>query len=1021
MKNGSKMEQNNQEQKVKEKKGGFKKFLKITGFVMLGIVGMVVVAMGVAFITGAYSKDKINILSLSTSAENMFATESPVVYIGDGSAEIVVMAGDTLTTTLSFTPDNANQKHLLVKYINGKNLLKETPETVVAGEKFSLKFKENVGGEVEIKFTNSTKLVNFTLKVLVDNIVTDNDLTFSVDQNSGFKEVEKKTNDNPTSSLLTGSDKRFVTARDGDNTKYITLQGKTANTVAPKRGAVVFNDSTISTLSYKTPYTVINTDENRLVLFNDQNTNVKNSDGTMEYRYAMRAMSSTTNAYISTYFPKTFAMQLDFNTDWLNKAIDNNLIDYDYVGLNEYINKYFDYIYPVPNSVDKDGVQAYLDTILDGKLIKDAETGLYSVIIDDENEQSRLASIMQDIFIYAKQDIVVYDVEIGKINVQENLSYKLFSSSTYNNDTIGDGEGIGYLGATLISKSLTDIDNSLLKEDIGKMTVAPYSKINEENLGSWEKNTAISVPAETLTYNWLEVEKADQTSDIDISSGPKVVASDGREYLQFVRIGDEWYRFDETKLQVKTTYTVDGYKKVSTWQFDALNPTITTDNLALIYSIESINEDGESNWVFAKSNVSIDYTRPTIFGYSQNEQTKMIYHHTPNSASAELSDLKNTTGYKINSLTLNVNDVISNTALADLEYKTVRFFMVKATNTFTYNGIDYNVFEVNDAWQTCTLYNLDGTQITVGEYREFYDLGSNPTLNILNITSLNIDDPASKVKIFACIMQSDVDGNQVCEIEYDENDPTIVVSRAYSVVHYSSTDGYVNTNNITIDHFASKLFAYVNLGDDYVMGSSSAIENISTADTLNVYISAYELSADGTVDDGVSDVDGKSVDSDGICLTYLNKQALKNYYNLSSGLLKNDIAYAEGMPAFDSVNMAIGSVVNTVTQSNIEFDFDNDLYITISLTFNSLADKIEEGYLTVGSVDYATSDRPLELDFMVYIVPDGEIGTNTPYYDITGFDAYCKTHIKLVQSNDANTTPEGAVTPEGSESGNTEP
>lgn len=1005
MKNGSEMEQNNQEKKVKEKKGGFKKFLKISGFTMLGIVGIIGVAMGIALITGAYSKEKINILSLSTSTENLLTVNSPAVYVGDNSAEVVVMSGETLTATLSYTPDNANQKELSVQYRHGKNLLSNTPDKVTAGEKFSFTFKENVGGEVEIRFVNSTKLVHFTLKVLVDNVVTDADIELSSDESSGFKVVELKKDDQDIDTLALSNsrtDKRFVTARNGSAVKYITLQGKTVSSVAPKRGAVVFDDSIISTLSYKTPYTIINTDENRLKLDSDQNSYVKNDDDTVDYKYAMRAMSSTTNAYISSYFPKTFAMQLDFKSDWINKALNNDLENYDYAGLNDYVNKYFDYIFPLPADVEDDEVQEYYDDLLADILVKNEETGLHEVVVDDVHQQSRLVKIMQNIFVYVEQDIVVYDVEIEKIDVQESLTYKLFSTSSYDNDTVGYGEGVGFLGATLISESHSDIDNSLLKEDIGKLLIAPYIKIvDDSELGEWEENTTIKVPADTITYDWQTVLNVDQTSDIVIASGPKVA---GTDYLKYVRIqnedGYEWYKYDDTKLLINHSYTIDGYKKMSTWSLKALNPTISTDNLAIIYAIESISEDGESNWVFAKSNVTIDYTRPTNFGYNQNDEIKMIYHYTPNNAAVEQSDLKNTTGYKINSVTLSLSDVIDANTLNDLEYKDVRFFMVKATNTFTYNDIDYNVFDVDSSWKTCKLSTIDGTQITVGSYDEFYDLGSSPTLNILNITSLNSDDAANKVKIFACILQSDINGNQVCDIEYDETDPTIITSQTYRVVYYSSTDDNVNTNNISIDHFASKLFAYVKVDDNYVIASSSGIQNVSTNETLTVYISAYELSSDGSVNDDI--VDG--VDSDSICLTYLNRKALENYYALSNEYLKNNIVFAEGMPQFDEDNMAVGSVVNTVTQGNISF---NTTDISITLSFNNLTDKMSDGYLTINEVDYATADNPLELDFIVYILPDGELGTIMPYYNVTGFDASCKAHIKLVQEDTTNTDPSG--------------
>lgn len=984
MKNGSKMEQNNKEKKVKKSKGGFKKFLKISGFTLLGIVGIIGVSMLIALISGAYSKEKINILSLSTSTENLLATNSPTVYIGDGSAEVVVMAGETLSVTLSYTPDNANQKTLSVKYVNGKNLLASTLDSVVAGEKFSLTFKENVGGEVEVKFVDSTTLVNFTLKVLVDNVVRDDDIAFSVDTSSGIEEVENsKPNQSIQTLASTNTGKRFLTQRN-DKTKYITLQGKTANTVAPKFGAVVFKDSVINSFEYKKPFTFIDTDDGKLVLHKDKNSEKVEDDHSTNFKYAIGTLSSTSKANISTYFPKTFAMQYDFKEEWINNVINKNLNGYDYEGLNAYINKYFDYIFPLPADIEVDKVQEYYDELLADILVKNDETGLYAVIVDDGNGQNRLINIMQNIFVYAEQDIVVYDIEVGKIEVSENISYTLFSDASYDNNTVGEGTGAEYLGVTLIAKDSNDINNSLLKGDIEKLIIAPYSKVQE--LSAWEINSTIEVPEETVKYDW-ETVVVDHSTDIVIESGPKV---EGTEYLKYVRIDGEWYKYDNSKLEITTT-TDDG----KIWNFNVLNPTASTSDLVVVYSIESINANGESNWVYAKSNVNINYSTPSIFGFTNND-TKMIYDYTPNVIEPSL---KNTTGYLLNSLTLRVSDVIDENALENLQYKNVRFFMVKATNTFKYNGVDYNVFDVDPSWKTCTLSTIDGSSIAVGNYSEFYDLGSNPTLNIHNITSLNDEDPASKVKIFACIMQSDKSGNLVVDITYDSDQNE--TSREYRVAYYNAIDGDPITNDITIDHFASKLFAYVKVGDKWVSGSQNRVVETesdndtiktgfdSTTDSLIVYISAYELTENGLVSDEVDN----NVDGDGICLTYLNQKALSNYFDLSNGNLKNSVMFATSMPSFS--NLQISEIVNPITVSNIDFQDAN--YIAITLSFNDLSDKIDS--LKIGNVTYATENDPLILDFKVYLLPDGELGTSKPYYEVEGFDAYCTTNIRLVCEN----------------------
>ena len=132
-----------------------KKFFKIFGIVIAGIIGLIAIAFAVAAITGAFSQKKINIEQLSWEEDNM----------------VVV---DDFKATINFLPENANQLDVELKFVyeDGANIV-EIPQTVKAGEEFTIKVKKdgkgkNIGGEVVISAQTSLVKTQTNLKILVD-------------------------------------------------------------------------------------------------------------------------------------------------------------------------------------------------------------------------------------------------------------------------------------------------------------------------------------------------------------------------------------------------------------------------------------------------------------------------------------------------------------------------------------------------------------------------------------------------------------------------------------------------------------------------------------------------------------------------------------------------------------------------------------------------------------------------------------------------------------------------------------
>jgi len=178
----------NKTEKVKDN-STFKKILKFTGFFLLTIVAVVVIGIFGTWITGRFNPKKIYIQSLSINNQKEFVTISN----NDKSYK----------TTISFEPAAANQLVLTPKIITGSDLIESMP-TVKAGEEFEIVFAKDEngitkGGEIEIKFLDSTQSAYTTLKVLIDVGLHSN----YIDITTNGTAVEKGENNTLTTNVLT--------------------------------------------------------------------------------------------------------------------------------------------------------------------------------------------------------------------------------------------------------------------------------------------------------------------------------------------------------------------------------------------------------------------------------------------------------------------------------------------------------------------------------------------------------------------------------------------------------------------------------------------------------------------------------------------------------------------------------------------------------------------------------------------------------------------------------------------------
>lgn len=152
------------------------KFILWGLLVILGTAGITVLATA---ISGGFNPEKVYITNLTINGAKEYATIS--------------QNEDSYTGRVDFLPVNANQLNLTAKIVTGSDVIKEMP-VVKAGENFTIEFateeitdvngeKQTVtkGGEVEIKFVDSSTNAFATLKILVDVGVTANNLKVTSD------------------------------------------------------------------------------------------------------------------------------------------------------------------------------------------------------------------------------------------------------------------------------------------------------------------------------------------------------------------------------------------------------------------------------------------------------------------------------------------------------------------------------------------------------------------------------------------------------------------------------------------------------------------------------------------------------------------------------------------------------------------------------------------------------------------------------------------------------------------------
>lgn len=166
-----------------------KRILVIVSIVLASFVVIAGGAVGISYLSGGFNKEVIEITHLYFDKDDTTSVSKEVRTLED------------IVSCIHFQPANATNRELVVSVVGNSNsngTLAEVPETIKAGEDFTLKVNKdskgnNIGGTVTLKITPKSEqpIAGVTLKAVVDVNIPDNSLYFS-GSNSGKVTLQGK-------------------------------------------------------------------------------------------------------------------------------------------------------------------------------------------------------------------------------------------------------------------------------------------------------------------------------------------------------------------------------------------------------------------------------------------------------------------------------------------------------------------------------------------------------------------------------------------------------------------------------------------------------------------------------------------------------------------------------------------------------------------------------------------------------------------------------------------------------------
>jgi len=459
-------ERENQPETPKKERKGFKKVLKYTGVFFLAIVVTIAVGFAGALITGKFNPEKIYITELKINNQKEY------VAISDNDV--------SYRCKIDFLPAEANQLVLTSKIITGSDLIEELPQ-VVAGQEFDIKFAKDEdgitkGGEIEIKFLDSSQSSYTTLKVLIDvglhtNYVTVDSTGTEMEYDPTTKALSTKVPTTITKEYC--EEIRISAVHDSMFNSYTgnwseSEQNSIANLNRLKKTILFYDEEDTSILGFGA--------DNKLV--------VEENLGDDKY-YKIRFLSPASSLEpfeFQLYIYKTYHMETLFSEELATSLLvamkegSYRAEDIDYATLNAFINAY---VYNSASVESKDNFARYVNT--NNGLIELLSSKVVSK--GTENFKRALNDVLDYVFVGKRVLITVENVVVSDIvNTNTELKIKVLENNTY---TIGDVKNtLGVSLATQVGDGETPADPQILFNNLRKLDIILCEKSTLTNITS---------------------------------------------------------------------------------------------------------------------------------------------------------------------------------------------------------------------------------------------------------------------------------------------------------------------------------------------------------------------------------------------------------------------------------------------------------------------------------------------------------------------------------------------------------
>lgn len=769
-------------------KGGnmnVKKILMMLGIVVLGIVVVIGAIFGISYLTGAFEDKAIAIRTLYF--------ENPENSEDTSIKEMEIRTLDDFKAKISFLPADANKTTLTVTTKGAAGALDNFPSTVKAGEEFDVKlakdeYNNNVGGAVELKFTDESGQALCYIRVAVDVVSADNSIFFS--------------NEAGSSNISSDGITQLVMSKSGDQSKVI-FKSSLANSIKMYSG---FNFKTENYNNQKKDVkfdiSYFDSEGNKVSTDNWEMEEItKTSNGKIITTFEFKVTPTHTgNISIKAKMHRTYRLQEefvesgfeDFGTVYTETEGNKNTTSFYnlHMAYNDFINHNIDFF-----NKSEDATR-FFDQFVNNQ-------GLIVL----PNISSIIASL-DYVYVHSEIVISVVSVQLTDMTIANPaVHYKVFDDIVYSIDTLKDGSHTKGFGVNI------DIDNDTIEDYdaeinklFGNITMTPYEYVDPDNVDSYDNPIAI--------VGFDEETELPIIYDSDIYSDFEIIG--------YIAPSNRYIEIKETAATLTSS---------KTWAVKSKLPILTDaegNPQAKVYVMfETTSRDVDTGEMIKKSALSqvfVDYTKYS--GSIYINELKDI---------AINNDLTDTENYALKTQEVSLNTAsVSNMEL--VEYKKTLYFVEKNSNLEANNpkvltsGYTYNIVDNKKEYKDYTGGVYKFVDIENGKLLTADEAGTTPleglrilddatTPDIAELTAINAS--SQDIYVFAVVVMTDVDGNPIDRngnkiTLSDELDTTLVV--VASTFHYFNDltgDTKSEAYSVSITTFMDTVYFYTISSDNF--------------------------------------------------------------------------------------------------------------------------------------------------------------------------------------------------------------